>query len=398
LNAGPSGLRLLLKPVVLQLIDSFEQGGSERQALQLTELLHDSDRFILRLASLSPDGPLRKDIESLELGETPAFPLNSFYDFQAGKQLRRLVRHLKTSRVDVLHTHDFYTNVFGMFAGALARVAVRIASRRETSGMRSASQHKAQSFAYKLAHHVVANSEAVRTQLITEGVRADKITVIYNGLELERVRPQPALSKSECLAVLGLSQELTSRPLVTIVANMRLAVKDHSMFLRAAKRVSEAIPATVFLLAGEGNLMPSVRAQADELGLARNTFFLGRCDNLAELLTASDVCVLTSQSEGFSNSILEYMAAGRPVVVTDVGGAREAVVEGETGYLVRSGDDVTMAERVVSLLNDTAKAELMGEQGYHVVKEKFSRAAQLQRTEDLYDRLLTEVRVLSRTR
>ena len=73
------------------------------------------------------------------------------------------------------------------------------------------------------------------------------------------------------------------------------------------------------------------------------------------------------------------MAAGRPVVVTDVGGAREAVVEGETGYLVRSGDDATMAEKVVSLLKDTAKARAMGEQGYHVVKENFSRAAQLQR-------------------
>ena len=379
-----------MKPVVLQLIDSFEQGGSERQALQLTELLTDSGRLSLRLASLSPDGPLRKDIESLELGEIPAFPLNSFYDFQAGKQLWRLVRYLKTARVDVLHTHDFYTNVFGMFAGALARVPVRIASRRETIGMRSAAQHKAQSFAYKLAHQVLANSEAVRAQLIAEGVRADKITVIYNGLDLERVRPPAALTKGEFLAALGLSQELKSRPLVTIVANMRLAIKDHSMFLRAAKRVNEAIPAAAFLLAGEGELMPSIRAQADELGLAANTFFVGRCDRLAELLAASDVCVLTSQSEGFSNSILEYMAAARPVVVTDVGGAREAVAEGETGYLVRSGDDAAMADRVISLLNDTAKARAMGEQGYRVVKEKFSRAVQLERTEELYNKLLAE--------
>ena len=164
------------------------------------------------------------------------------------------------------------------------------------------------------------------------------------------------------------------------------------MFLRAAKRVSEAIPAAAFLLAGEGDLMPSIRAQAEELGVAANTFFVGRCEKLAELLAASDVCVLTSQSEGFSNSILEYMAAGRPVVVTDVGGAREAVVEGETGYLVRSGDDAAMAERVVSLLKDTDKARAMGEQGCRVVKEKFSRAVQLQRTEELYDRLLAEVR------
>lgn len=378
----------LLKPVVLQLIDSFEQGGSERQALQLTELLHVSGRFDLRLASLNPDGPLKKEIEKLELGEVPAYPLTSFHDFQAGRQLWRFARYLKRARVDVLHTHDFYTNVFGMFAGALARVPVRIASRRETTGMRSASQHKAQALGYKLAHQVLANSEAVRAQLLSEGVGKDKITVIYNGLELERVRPPAALSKGEALAALGLDLALQRRPLVTIVANMRLPVKDHSMFLNVARRTNAAIPNAGFLLAGEGDLQPAIRAQAEALGLAEKCFFVGRCEKLAELLFASDVCVLTSKSEGFSNSILEYMAAARPVVATDVGGAREAVVEGETGYLVASGDDAAMAERVVSLLEDADKARAMGEQGHRVVKEKFSRAAQLQQTEELYDRLL----------
>ena len=399
MNGGPAGLRLFLKPVVLQLIDSFEQGGSERQALQLTQLLHKSGHFNLRLASLSPEGPLRKAVDGLELGEICSYPLNSFYDLHAVKQSRRFVRHLKTAKVDVLHTHDFYTNVFGMFAGALARVPVRLASRRETSGMRSTAQHKAQSFAYKLAHQVIANSAAVREQLVSEGVRADKITVIYNGLELDRVQPHQVLSRAESLAALSLPQELSNRPLVTIVANMRLAVKDHSMFLRAAKRISEAIPAAAFLLAGEGELSPLIRRQANELGLGGDTFFVGRCDKLAELLAASDVCVLTSKSEGFSNSILEYMAAGRPAVVTDVGGAREAVVEGETGYLVRSGDDAALAERVVSLIKDKDKARAMGEQGWRVVKEKFSRAVQLQRTEELYDRLLAGARsVQNRTR
>ncbi len=161
------------------------------------------------------------------------------------------------------------------------------------------------------------------------------------------------------------------------------------MFLRAAKRISEAIPAAAFLLAGEGELMPLIRTQAKELGLGGNAFFVGRCDKLAELLAASDVCVLTSKSEGFSNSILEYMAAGRPVVVTDVGGAREAVVEGETGYLVQSGDDKSMAERIISLLQEPIKARAMGRLGRLVVEDRFSSAAQLKRTEQLYDKLLS---------
>ena len=123
-------------------------------------------------------------------------------------------------------------------------------------------------------------------------------------------------------------------------------MKDHPTFLRAAKRVHEAVPEAAFVLAGEGRLTDSLRALAAELGLARDAFFIGRCSRIAELLAVSDVCVLSSKAEGFSNSILEYMAAARPVVVTNVGGAREAVAEGETGYLVEAGDDETMAARI----------------------------------------------------
>jgi glycosyltransferase involved in cell wall biosynthesis len=109
---------------------------------------------------------------------------------------------------------------------------------------------------------------------------------------------------------------------------------------------------------------------------------------VAELLAVSEICVLSSKAEGFSNSILEYMAAGRPVVVTEVGGAREVVAEGETGYLVPSGDDAMMAERLVALLQDPERARAMGVKGKRVVEEKFSCAAQLSRTDSLYDRLL----------
>jgi L-malate glycosyltransferase len=376
-----------LKPVVLQLIDSFQQGGSERQAIQLTRLLHDSGRYSVSLVCLNSDGPLRREVEALELGEIRAYPLNSFYDFNAFRQLRRFVSHLRESKVDVLHTHDFYTNIFGMFAGALARVPVRVASRRETTGMRSGLQRRVQRFSYSLAHRVVANSEAVRKRLTAEGLRADRIAVIYNGLDLNRVGPRAA-TKAAHLAALNLPPELSDRPLVTIVANMRLEVKDHGMFLRAAQRVGQTISNAAFLLAGEGELMPSIRAQAESLGLDTRAFFLGRCEKLAELLSISDVCVLTSKSEGFSNSILEYMAAGCPVVATDVGGAREAIVEGATGYVVTTGDDQLMAERIVSLMRDPEKARAMGERGRQVVEEKFSCAAQLKRTEELYSGLL----------
>ena len=111
---------------------------------------------------------------------------------------------------------------------------------------------------------------------------------------------------------------------------------------------------------------------------------------MAELLSVSAVCVLSSKAEGFSNSIIEYMAASRPVVATDVGGAREAIVEGQTGYLVKSGDAKQLAARVVELLKDSEKAAQFGVQGRALVEQKFSTAAQLSKAEALYAKLLDQ--------
>ncbi|HET6973730.1 MAG TPA: glycosyltransferase [Pyrinomonadaceae bacterium] len=370
-----------MKPAVLQLIDSFNQGGSERQALQLTRLLVESGRFKVRLACLSPEGVLRDSIDDLNLGEIPSFPLNSFTDRNAVRQLKRFVRWLKSSRIDILHTHDFYTNIFGMAGGGLARLPVRVASMRETAGMRSAAQKQVQRIAYSMAHHVVANSNAVRERLIGDGVAPEKVSVIYNGLDIRRLAT--TLSRAESLSLLGLPE----RRFIAIIANMRHDVKDYPMFLRSARRVKDAVPDAAFLLAGEGELSDSLRVMAGELGIDDSAFFLGRCEKVAELLAVSEICVLSSKAEGFSNSILEYMAAGRPVVVTDVGGAREVVAESETGHLVPSGDDAMMAERLIALLHDPERARAMGAKGKRVVEEKFSCEAQLARTESLYDQL-----------
>jgi glycosyltransferase involved in cell wall biosynthesis len=158
--------------------------------------------------------------------------------------------------------------------------------------------------------------------------------------------------------------------------------------LRAAQRVHQSFPNAVFLLVGEGQLTESLRQLALDLGVQRNAVFMGHSNNVPDLLRVSDICVLSSKAEGFSNSILEYMACCKPVVATDVGGAREAIVEGETGYLVQSNDDEAMGDRILKLLNDPARANQMGTRGRKVVEEKFSVEAQLRKTEDLYERLL----------
>lgn len=373
-----------MKRNVLHLVHGFYEGGSERQAVQLVRLLAGSGRFRVRVASLYGGGPLRAEVERLRLGEIPVYELTSFYDRNAAVQLRRFVRHLRAERIDLVQTHDFYSNVFGVTAATLARVPVRVASRRETAGTRTAAQKRVERAAYRAAHAVVANAGAVREHLISEGVPARKVEVVYNGIDPARVAAPAGKTRDELLASFGLP---AGRRLVTIVANLRLPVKDHPTFLRAARRVAQLVPGAAFALAGEGDLVEPMRALAGELGIGGDTFFVGRCDRVGALLAASEVCVLSSKAEGFSNAILEYMAAARPVVATDVGGAREMLEEGVTGHLVPAGDDEMLAARVAALLAEPERARLMGERGRRVVAEKFSCAAQLARAEELYERL-----------
>jgi L-malate glycosyltransferase len=376
-----------MKPRVLQFIGNLHPGGTENQAVQLVKLLLDSSRYDVQIASMDASGKLREELESFGFKEIPEFRLNSFFDFNAAKQLYRFARHLREREIDIIQTHDFYTNVFGMAAAALARVPVRIAARRETTpGWRTPAQKFIERKAYGLAQAIVANAGAVKDQLIAEGVKAEKIVTIYNGLDLERLKPQQ--TGADARAVLKLPWD-GDHQYVTIVANLLQRVKDHPTFLRAAKRVREVIPEARFIVAGLGHLTDEMRALANDLGLADDVFFPGRVERIAELLSLSDVCVLSSLAEGFSNSILEYMGAARPVVVTDVGGAREAVSEGENGFLVEAGAAAAMAERIIELLRDPERARWMGARGRSVVEEKFSMAAQLGRTEGLYDRLLS---------
>ncbi len=378
-----------MKPNVLFIIDSFEQGGSERQALQLLRQLHLSGDCRIHLACLQDRGSLRAEAEQLGMGEIHEYALNSFYDLNFAKQIQRFVRYVKEKQIDVVHTHCFYTNIFGMTGAFMARVPARITSKGETDGFRTPMQKRAERVSFRLAHRVIANCLVVQNQLIREGVNPKQIIQHYNGLDLERMKVRPGVTREAALSMFGLPRD---RRLISIVANLRNLVKDYPMFLRAAARVRAAVPDAAFVIAGEGELMPSLRRQATELDIANDVHFIGRCDDVASLLFASHLGVLSSKAEGFANAILEYMAAGLPVVATDVGGVREAIVEGETGYIVPSGDDEKMAERIIQVLSSNEHARVMGARGKTIVADKFSSENHLRNTLELYDELLSSGR------
>jgi glycosyltransferase involved in cell wall biosynthesis len=370
------------RPVVVQLVGSFALGGSERQALQLTRLLAADGRYDVHLACLDPSGPLRAEADGFLPAAIESFPLTSFYDARAVIQWSRFVRYLRRLRAAIVQTHDFYTNVFGMIGAWLARVPVRIAARRETEGTRTPAQLRVELLAYRLAHSIVANAGAVAGQLSRQGASSSKIVTIHNGLDLARRSLPAGFDPSAIRRSLGLPE---NSPLVTLVANMNFELKDQGTFLRAAALVLEQAPGTAFALAGTGRLESSWKRLAAELGISAQVHFLGACNRVPELLAASTIGVLSSWAEGFSNSILEYMAAGLPVVATDAGGAREAVLEGQTGYIVAPRHPQALAARLLELLASPALTRRLGEAGRRRVASEFSCQAQLSRTLVLFE-------------
>ena len=370
---------------VLFLVNSFDEGGTERQALHLARRLSERGGVRVHMATLNAGGALARLVAQLDVGAVPEYPLRSFVDLQMARQLARCAAFIRQHRVQIVHTHGFYPNVFGMLAATLARAPIRIASKREGIENRTAWQRRAERIAFRLAHAVVANCHAVRAQLMAAGVPASRILTIHNGIDPGRITPRTH-DRAEALSMLGLAPTPELK-YVTLVANLRLVAKDHGTFLRSAQRVRRETADTRFLIAGDGSLLADVRSFARRLGLERDVIFLGSCRYIAELLFISDVCVLSSVSEGFPNAVLEYMAAGRPVIATRVGGIPEAIDDGETGLLVAPRDDVLMASGIVTLLRNPDRAQQIGSRAQAVVLERFSAARQLERTLALYETL-----------
>jgi glycosyltransferase involved in cell wall biosynthesis len=215
----------------------------------------------------------------------------------------------------------------------------------------------------------VANSAAVSRQLIKEEAVSDqKTTLIYNGIDLQEFDSE-LTSKNARLE----SGAPVSSILLVVVANL-LPYKGHIDLLRALSLLSKEAQRNVFLVSVGGGLdaRKDLKELASELALDRKIAWLGSRADVPNLLSCADIGVLPSHEEGFSNAILEGMAASLPMVVTDVGGNAEAVIDGETGLVVPSKDPQALAVALERLINDAELRRLMGSAGRERVAQHFS--------------------------
>ena len=368
---------------VLQLVGSFHQGGSERQAVQLARLLKDDGSVNVHVAAMRREGALLEEVRRIGFDDIEEFRITSFYHPDFVSAVSRCARFILDNRIDIVHAHDFYTNVFAAAVSIAAKIRLGIASKRETGGLRSPAQNLVEKLAFRRAHKIVANSGAVKKYLVGEGVPSDKISVVHNGLDLDRMTPRSSDREEICRA-LGLPGD-GSLKFVTLVANLRHRVKNQFLLLRAAATLAPEIENVHFVLAGEGELRAGLESSAQRLGISEKVHFIGACDRVPDLLSISSVGVLTSFHEGFPNVVLEYMSAGLPVVATNVGGVSEVLEDGREGFIIPSDDDGALADRLRDLLRDEAKATEFGRAGMDKVVNGFSTPAQLARTLELYE-------------
>ena len=226
----------------------------------------------------------------------------------------------------------------------------------------------------RLTDGLVANSEACRRAVVAaENLSPSRIVVMENGVDLGRF-PQSRLhtvrppSQPRCIGV---------------TANLR-AVKGLDVFLRAAALVAAKQPNVSFAIAGEGPLRPALTQQARELGLEGRLAMPGSVKDIPTFLAGLDVAVLPSHSEGLSNALLEYMAAGKALVATAVGGNVQLVEDGRHGLLVPPGDPEKLAAAITRLLTDPVLAQRLGTAARRRTEERYSRQRMMQRFETLY--------------
>lgn len=340
---------------ILVAIESLAQrGGTETQLFELVSRI-DSSRFHLHVCCLEENEPFCRIPPPHTL---QVFPLRRINSLGAIQQFARLRSYIQRHKIDIVQTFMFKPSALGVIAAWGTHCQATITCRRNLDF--APGHNRIVRFLNGRTARILANSEAVKAKVVEmEGVSPEKIDVLHNGVDLDRFG-RPTNSIADTLARLRIPP---GAAVVGMVANLR-PIKDIPFFLDAASQVAGQIPEAVFLIVGEGPLRPQLEAYAAELGIREKVFFVGGAVDVADCLGVMKVGCLSSHVEGFSNAILEYMAARLPVVATAVGGNAEAIVHDVTGYLVQERTIDRFARHVIDLLRDEPARTAMGLRGY----------------------------------
>ncbi len=356
---------------VMFIITTLEVGGAETLLVNLVRRF-DRSRVLPEICCLKAAGQLGEEMRQ----EVPLFDslLTGKYDLRVFTRLTKLLRRRRIDAVVTVGAGD------KMFWGRLAARAAgvpNVACALHSTGWPDV-VGRLNRWLTPLTDAFIACAVSHGAYLVDhEQFPAERVHVIPNGIDVDRFQPRPA--SPSLRRQLGIPDDA---PLACILAALR-PEKNHEMFLDVARRVRREIPKAHFLIIGDGPRRADLERRAALADLTDAVHFVGTRPDVPELLSLTDVVLLTSHMEANPVSVLEALAMEKPVVATRVGSVPQSVLEGEVGYLVEPGDAAAMAERVVQLFRDPASSAVLGAAGRKHVVANCSLARMVEGYEDL---------------
>jgi glycosyltransferase involved in cell wall biosynthesis len=309
-----------------------------------------------------------------------SFSPRSEFDIHAAWQLARVFGEVQPH---VVHAHDPMGVALAAMAltmkSGLTTAPRLVASRRVDFHLK---RHAFSKWKYRQVDVFIAASRLIASMLADDGIPADKIATVHDGVNVSYVDKQP---KVDAHAAFWLPH---GAPLVGNVAALVPHKGQRHLVAAAAKVVREVIDAR-FLIVGEGELREPLERQIKDLGLERHVFLTGFRNDAVGLQKSFDIFAMSSVTEGLGSAMLDAMACGTPVVATRAGGIPEAIVDGESGVLVAPHDDVALASALIRLLRDADLRKRLGEAGRQRVVQQFSVETMVEKTLDIYRRLVS---------
>ena len=295
----------------------------------------------------------------------------------------RLSRILKQLQPDIVHAHDPHGVAMAGLALSMSTQPAKpplVAARRVDFHLKGNALSR---WKYRQVDSFICASEAIRQMLIGDGVPGARTVTVHEGIDIERVdAAEPA----------NLHGEFWLPHHAPIVGNVAALVghKGQKHLIEAARRVLPQMPDARFIIAGEGELRPALERQIKDHHLEKHVLLAGFRPDVLSLHKAFDIFVMSSVTEGLGTSLLDAMAAGKPIVATRTGGIPEVVADGETGLLVPPRDEEALADAIVRLLKDPDLRREMGEAGRVRARNLFSLERMVQNTLNVYQRVATE--------
>jgi len=374
---------------LLELRNTYKWGGGPDKTILLSAERHNQKRVEVVVAYVRG-----ADDREFRIADKARARNLVFYDItERGKFDFRVLRSLRDiilrHDINLIHGHDYKSDFFAYLLRRWLperRIAlVSTAHAWVMLGLRGELYRRLDLWLMRRFDHLIAVSHATKNEMVDAGIPPDLISVIHNAIDTEAWSPRQA--------TLTLREELglnSAFPVVGYVGRI-MPEKDLETWLRAAAVVAQQYPKSQFVLVGEGrdgNTLGQLKQLAETLGIADRVHFPGYRENLLPVYATFDFFVLSSRREGLPNSILEAMAMGVPVVTTDVAGAKELVLDSQTGYVLPQGDVQGIAHALLRLAGNETLTHHMGPAGRRRVEQEFSFTHRLQCIEELYAKVL----------